>query len=764
MEYLKVDEVPNPIIVYDSDWRIGRINKPALTLLGYSKAEELYGKSIHHILAEKEYQNEENPQKIIDDSTNLSAGKEIKHLRKDGEYITFFSQFKKLANQENPGSYFFLESGFHLDDMHQQATHKLQKELDYWEILAGNVPGLMVTLVDKNLEIECSIGHEETNDIIVEPERGSKSLIDQLPWEFINVLQPIIKIAFEGHPVSREFTYQGNHYTVKLKPITDKHDNFLCVIVIQNITETKLVEKKLLLSKEEAEDANEAKSNFIAKMSHEIRTPLNAIIGFSDQLKRTRLTKKQSDYLDIVNNSSQHLLSTIDDILVLSKVESGQIEIDDKPFKVARVLEAVHDILGHRMLKKNLEFTSNCDIPEDVVLMGDPTKLRQILINLVNNSIKFTHRGEISLSCSTISNTKNNHIIQFDISDSGIGIPLNELQTIFEPFHQVDNSMGRSYFGSGLGLTICKELVESLGGEISAKSEPGVGTTFSFSLSFKKSIEPFTEHHSISPDVHKDLLKDINILFVDDDPVNQLLGKVILNKYKAKTVFVKTGQEAIKRFKPGRFHLVLLDINLPGASGIDVAKQVRALEEHAKVISPTKIIAMTANALKKHIEQYLKAGMDDVILKPFTEENLYQKIVIHTHAREEEDLNDNQNSRYDYIGDQYNLGELFKITKGDKEFTVLMLNTFIDNSTNLLDRIKSDFDKNDYLSVAESIHRLIPSVEQLGFSSTTKLLKKIERRYLRKKTFTRDPKLIEKAINEIALCIESIKEVRDGMT
>lgn len=441
MKDFQVDVIPNPAIVYDLDWRIRQINKPALALLGYSKPEELYKKSINHILFIKKYQNSNNLQRLLKESTQC---REIEHMKKDGERIKLFSQFKKVEDHTSPRTSFYLQSGFNYFNGFQQAIQDHQRKLDYWNILAGNVPGLLVILVDKQLDIQCSIGYETIKHISIEPERGAMNLIDELPPEFITVLQPILKIAFEGTSVSREFTYEEEHYAVKLKPITDKHGNCLCVIVIQNISETKLVEKKLVFSKEEAEEANEAKSNFIAKMSHEIRTPLNAIIGFSDQLQRTRLTKKQTDYLDIVSNSSQHLLSTIDDILILSKVELGQIEVDEKPFKVVKVLKAVYDILGHRVMKKNLTFTIDSDIPDDEVLLGDPAKLRQILINLVGNSIKFTHAGKISLSCTSISNTTENHTIRFDVSDSGIGISPNELQTIFTPFHQVDNSISRT--------------------------------------------------------------------------------------------------------------------------------------------------------------------------------------------------------------------------------------------------------------------------------------------------------------------------------
>ncbi len=762
MKAFCADQVPNPVIVYDSDWKIIKINTSALILLGYSQAEDLYGKSIHHIWSENVHNNTGILQSLIDKSAGSSPPKKIEHISKDGKCIELLSQFRKVSDNEVPGTIYYIESGFYYYDVLQQDIRKQKKKLDYWKILADNVPGLRVILVDKNLDIHCSIGQEETTHIIGEPDNGLINLISQLPPEFIAVFRPLLKIVFEGTSVSREFTYLNDHYAVSLTPLSDQHKNPLCIIVIQNITETKLAEKKLLLSKEEAEDANEAKSNFIAKMSHEIRTPLNAIIGFSDQLKRTRLTKKQTDFLDIVNNSSKHLLSTIDDILVLSKVESGQIEVDDIPFKVAGVIKAVKDILGHRILKKDLEFDTHCNISDDV-LRGDPAKLRQILINLVSNSIKFTHTGKISLSCSTIKNTSRSQVLRFTVSDSGIGISPEKLQAIFDPFYQADNSIGRSYFGSGLGLTICKELTESLGGEIIVSSVPGKGSEFSFTLSFKKSSEPYIDHQAVSPLIHKDLFKSINILFVDDDPVNQMLGKVILTKYKARVTFAKTGQEAIKLFRPGCFNLVLLDINLPGTSGIDVAKQIRKTEESYKITGPVKIIAMTANALKKHIDQYLRAGMDDVILKPFTEDDLYQKIVTHTHETINGGMNNYNETSYGNLSDQYNLEELLRTTKGDKEFTVLMLNTFIDNATILLEKVRSDLERNDYLSIAESIHQLLPSITQLNFQNTTTLLTRIERKYLRKKTSTNDPKLIERAIKEIAFCIESIRKVRDGM-
>ncbi len=749
MKDYQLERMPNPVIVYDDNWKIRDINKPALDLLGYANIDELIDQSIQNILVGS------MPASLV--------GQEMEHLAKDGECIKTFAQFNRVEDADEPGTFVCFESFFFHQEVLQNPTNGQQRRLDYWNLLSDNVPGLTVVLVDEKLDIQCSIGQKEAKCFIETSECGLLNLNDLLQPAFKVVVQQLYRIAREGTMVSREFCFKDDFYAITLDPLLDRYGQFLCVVVVQNITETKLVEKKLTFSKEEAEDANEAKSNFVAKMSHEIRTPLNAIIGFSDQLKRTRLTNKQSDYLDIVYNSSQHLLSIVEDILILSKVESGLIHVEPEPFKVGVVLSTVQDILGHRILKKNLTFKIRCDIPKDEVLLGDAAKLRQILINLVSNSLKFTHKGQIVLSCSTINNNAKSRSLRFDVYDSGIGIPPEDMRIIFEPFHQIDNSLSRSYFGSGLGLTICKELVGSLGGIMSATSTLGKGSTFSFTLSFEKSAIPYMDHQNLSPFVHKDLLKSINILFVEDDPINRMLGKAILSKYKAKVVFAKTGQEAISKYKPGHFQIVLLDINLPGFNGIEVAKHLREMEGHSKNRRPAKIIAMTANALQSHIKKYIKSGMDDFILKPFTEENLYQKIALHASDRENEGEGGFYNEGLSATGEGDGLEGLMKFTKGDKDFTVLVLTTFIDSGLSLIDKIKADLERDDYQSIAESAHRLIPSMEQLGFINTNKLLKSIERRYLRKKSYTKDPILVEKAISEIALCVASVKETMEAI-
>jgi CheY-like chemotaxis protein len=238
-----------------------------------------------------------------------------------------------------------------------------------------------------------------------------------------------------------------------------------------------------------------------------------------------------------------------------------------------------------------------------------------------------------------------------------------------------------------------------------------------------------------------------------------MLGKVIFEQYKAKCTFVASGDEAVKKFKPGYFQIVLLDINMPGTSGVDVARYIRKTEGSYKNLPRSKIIAMTANVLRNNIKVYLKAGMDDLVLKPFTESELLEKIVFHSSDRVFQKRETRSSVRP--ASADNNLDELLRITKGDKDYTLLMLDTFLDNGNDMLGRMRKAIEKDDYASIAEAAHRLVPSVEQLGFRKATALLKRIDKRYLRKTSFQKDPELIQHTLEEIASCIEKISKARD---
>ncbi len=763
MNNILPDDLPNLVIVYDSRWKISKINASAISLLGYSKADELIGQPFKDILHESEHGAAENFCRDLENKKSEFLSQEIRHLRKDGKRVSIFSQFVIIKGKQDPDESRYIQSGFYTGE--KTLREQELKNLHFLEILAENVPGLMMLVIDDNLEILCSLGSEKKKPI--KDDEQDKMLEERLPKNIIKIIQPLLDIAFEGTSVSREFKHEDDYFLVRLIPISDQNNNDLCAIILQNITETKIIENKLNISKKVAEAANEEKSAFIAKMSHEIRTPLNAIIGFTDQLIKTKLTKKQSTYLDVVNNSSHHLLSTIDDILLLTRIESGKIEpgqteVDEEPFSIEKLINAVKNIFELSVREKNLDFEINYDPSVKEVLLGDPAKIRQVLINLIANAIKFTHKGGILLSCSLIKRTGKTLTIRFDVADSGIGIKADELKRIFEPFHQVDNSPSRSYFGSGLGLTISKDHVKSMGGELTVKSTPAKGSTFSFTLTFKKAKTQLPGYDHDKPLLSPTRLDQVSILFTDDDLASRMLGKVILEQYKANCVFAGSGEEAVKKFKPGRFDIILLDINMPGTSGVDVAKHIRKIESSNKNLPRAKIIAMTANVLRKHINEYLRAGMDDFILKPFSESDLIKKIAIHCTGKNPVHSEPKQADKPSNEDKDYDLDELLKITKGDKDYTLLMLDTFIENGKRMLDQMQKSYNKGDYRSIAEAAHRLLPSVEQLKFKKATNLLKRIEARYLKKSKFRKDPEMIEHALNEVKSCIEKISIARNN--
>ncbi len=751
------DDLPNLIIVYDSQWKIKTINAAAIALLAYSDADELTGKPLKTILHESEYGHIKTLCQTLENKKSKLFSQEIRHLRKDGKWIRIFSQFSIIRDKQDPDKNAYIQSGFYVDEQKLQ-DHQLAN-FHHLHILAENVPGLMMLLVDKNHSILCRVGSETKK----REEEGEqyKTLKEELPKNIIDILQPLIKIAFEGTSVSREFHDGNNYYSVRLLPISDQKTNDLCVIMLQDISETKLIENKLKISKKAAEAASNEKTAFIANMSHEIRTPLNAIIGFTEQLAKTKLTKKQAAYLDVVNNSSHHLLSTINDILVLSKIESGDNETDNEPFVLTEIIETVQDIFALRSKEKKLDFQVNFDPSIKGVLLGDPAKIRQVLINLVANAIKFTHQGGVLLSCSLIKDTQETLTIHFDVTDTGIGISEEELKNIFEPFHQADNSLDRSYFGSGLGLTISNNYLKSMGGKIAVKSTPEKGSTFSFTLSFQKSTRQLTDDTPDKSLLPPTLPDQVRILFTDDDPVSRMLGEVILKQYNTKCVFAKSGEEAVKKFKPGCFDIVLLDINMPGMSGVEVAKHIRIIESNNENLPHTKIIAMTANVVRKHIQEYLKAGMNDFLLKPFNEQDLIKKIALYSTENNSVPAQPKESEKTVSEDEDYNLDALLQITQGDKEYTLLMLDTFIENGKSVLEQMQQASRTEDYHSIAEAAHSLHPSVEQLGFKKTTSMLKRIESRYLRKNNFKKDPEMIEHTLNEVASCIEKINIARD---
>lgn len=388
------------------------------------------------------------------------------------------------------------------------------------------------------------------------------------------------------------------------------------VVVCNDITDLKRDAEALAEAKDAAEAANVAKSQFLANMSHEIRTPLNGVIGLSQALAKTELTADQREMLDLMQASGRTLQTLLSDILDLARVESGKLELTEDAFELAVVVREAAQLYAENARQKRLDFHVDIDLEDGVWVMGDAVRVKQVLTNLISNAVKFTSQGFVGLVVQQGQDRDGRPVLRFTVEDSGIGFDAATRERLFTRFEQADGGITRKFGGSGLGLSICRQLADMMGGDLDCESEPGSGAAFILTLPLKPCAAPKTQEPADTAAQHADGARAVRILVADDHPTNRRVIELILAQTPAKIVMAENGAEALEAFRADVFDLVLMDMQMPVMDGLTATQEIR-LHEAAMGLARTPIVMLTANAMPEHVAAGRAAGADHHLAKPF---------------------------------------------------------------------------------------------------------------------------------------------------
>ena len=513
-----------------------------------------------------------------------------------------------------------------------------------------------------------------------------------------------------------------------------------------------------------AEKASKAKTEFLSSMSHEIRTPLNAIIGFTKVTLDTSLNDKQKEYLSAIKTSGDVLIVLINDILDLAKVESGKMTFENVPFKLSDSLSEILRLFETQVKETKLQLIEEYDSAIPEVLVGDAVRLHQIILNLVGNALKFTKQGKVIVRVQLLNEDPENATLKFSIKDTGIGISETNQKSIFEKFHQATCMTSRLYGGTGLGLTIAKQLVELQGGTISVKSKVDEGSTFSFILNYSKIATPIeTETNDF---IRKDffgvpLINNVKVLAAEDEKINQLLIKTLCDKFGFEIDIAKNGESVIEKMQKNKYDIILMDLQMPIMNGFETTNYIR------KQNSSIPIIALTANVTSVDVERCKAAGMNDYISKPIDDKLLYNTIIKHiknpypqNFYKKNEELSGIYNQQ-DLNKKCINLDSLNELTGGNFQVKTRIANIYLEEIPKLIRTMKQSMDNLDWDALRVAAHSIIPSFALMGIDKEFEnMARTIEKNAEKKENL----ELIRELFLKIdLLCMEACQQLKNEL-
>jgi PAS domain S-box-containing protein len=723
LKRLLINSSLNSIITVDKDKQITFWNQRAETDFGWAK-EEIIGNKIIDIIIPFRYRKLWNilttKYQKEGENTYINKQQEIILINKAGN--EFYGEISIIPIYQFGKEYFNV---FIQDITKRKEAEKIHKIQDkkYQNIITNMNLGLLEVDNNQNIqyanqsfadmsgyEIEELLGKNPSEIFVFGDNLNSVNSKDNIREKGSDFYQISIKNK-KG---------QLKWWAISGAPNYDNKGNLTGSIGIHlDITKQKLLETALEIEKSNAIESSKAKEVFLANMSHEIRTPLNAIIGFLRELDKQELTKIQKKYINNSTIASKHLLAIINNILDISKIEAGEMTLENEDFIFVNSITNVTSVLQPMLEKKGLAFNVSISNEIEKILKGDTLRIQQILFNLVGNAIKFTNKGHISINCEVVNKKPFSQEIQISVSDTGIGMESNFINTIFNKFSQEDVAITRKYGGTGLGLTITKELVKLMNGRIVIESKKNEGTIIRLYIHFQKGNIQNSGNLNIENIPTR--IDNISILLVEDNYLNRMIAQNTLHYYNCKITEAENGVEAIEILKTEKFDIILMDVQMPQMGGIEATEIIR---NELHILTP--IIAFTANAFKTEIVKCKQAGMNDYVTKPFDEDVLIETIAKHTLNKKPllpvstmKEITTNEIL--------YNIASLQKLSRGNDEFVTKMINIFVNQTTDIIEKTAIAISQNNFIEASRLIHKIKPSIESLGITTLIKKIKLLEK-------------------------------------
>ncbi|MGK5084204.1 ATP-binding protein [Bdellovibrionota bacterium FG-1] len=591
-----------------------------------------------------------------------------------------------------------------------------QSELRFRRLIEGAPDAICVfsgeRLIYANPRMATVLGYAGVVDLIDQPLTSIVAAEDLEGFRKRTRFAPSVPAA-EGLCEFRLMTKSGEIVQFEIAVMLTEFEGVPSVLLFARDISLRQEMQELIAAKKSAEEALGLKKKFISNISHEIRTPMNGVMGLTDLLLKTELTTEQREYLSAIKNSAENLLVIINDVLDFEKLEAGKMTLEWVPFKITDIIDLVIELQLPRSSEKKISLEKYYDPKMSAYHMGDPVRMNQIITNLLGNAIKFTESGKVSVSVRVASETPDNQVLEFEIADTGIGIPEDKVAIVFDSFTQASDDVTRKYGGTGLGLSIVKDLVERHQGTIQVTSKVGVGTTIQVRIPYKKAIPGAVLQKADAAVVAKNI-GPMNILLAEDNPINQLIAKKVLQGFGFSVEVAENGNVALEKLQKQPFDLVIMDVQMPQMDGLTATRRIRS--ECPSPMSTIPILAMTAYASKDELDECLKAGMNDSVTKPFRADVLLQKILKVT----------GRDKRQDIRKSSVDLAYLKETLGDDVEGIRQMLELFLNKAPKLVESLQLGLDQSDWRRVGRAAHDMRSTFGYLGIQLVSEAAKEIE--------------------------------------